>query len=360
MGCEAQLSSSSGNSGVVVLGADAGMGAPPRMGDGGEAGPLPDAGEPRDAGLSDVGEPVEDSGGLPPRDMAVQPVDAAPPPIDVPPLPIDAALPADRADDQQVCARWRAERRSVGNEWAPTPGSQDPCDPGTLTDEAQANAIRRTNLYRWLAGLEPVELNAGLRAQQQACAAIMNGINGITHQPAPNSACYTAEGAAGAGSSNLVAGTNAADSVDLYVGDRGVASLGHRRWVLNPSAANTTFGHKGRFGCMYSFSRERRHDVEFVAWPPPGPLPVQAAQGTWHISLYGRRAQQASVSMSIDGGPFEAVQAGQLPGNYGGQAQAFVWSAPQGVWAAGRQARVRVSGLQGEDIEYGVRFIDCR
>ncbi len=360
VGCEAVISSD---------------GVTPIVFDGGRV----DGGASLDEGLSgpdpDATPLTLDAGSAPEPDAGTPLVpDAAPAPVpDAAPAPVpDAAPPPDPGDPNartgaQVCAHWRAQHlRTDGPDYL-ADDPNDPCDHGTVPDAAQQNGIRRTNLYRWLAGLEPVGLEPRLLAQQQACAAVQMGMGGLNHHPPQNAACYTAEGAAGAGSSNLAAGAGLAHTVDLYVGDNGVASLGHRRWVLNPGAQVTTFGHKGRFGCMYSFSQGRPVEVDFVGWPPPGPVPVAAARGPFHVSLYRLRpAQGFRVEVSVDGGPFEAVDLTPLAGGFGGGVPAYIYGLPGGesyaaVWSPGREVQVAMRGLRDhQDVVFTTRFVACR
>ena len=189
----------------------------------------------------------------------------------------------------------------------------------------------------------------------------MAALNGLTHHPPEDAACYTPGGAQGAGSSNLALGADAAGSVDLYVADHGVPSLGHRRWVLNPSALVTAFGAKGQASCMYSFSMERRHDVAFVAWPPPGPMPIQAALGELSVSLYGvRPGPDFAIEVAWDDGLFEAVAVEALPGGFGAGSAYRFGSGAGARWQPGHSMHVALRGLgTSPDIEYTVELVDC-
>lgn len=268
--------------------------------------------------------------------------------------------PLEMRTEEAVCDRWRSDRINVGEGWAPT-GAGGECDPGTITAAAQQNALRRTNLYRWLAGAEPVTIDDSLLEQQQACAAIQVALGGLDHGPGPGAPCYTDAGARGAGSSNLSGGAGVADSVELYVGDRGVASLGHRRWVINPTARTTAFGWKSRYSCMYSFSSGRPHTVEVMAWPPPGPVPVDIPRGAFSVQLYGvRPGPDFTIAVGVDGAAPSPVAATRLPDGYGGRDPAYSFS-PGEVFAAGRVVEVVLDGLVGADpIRWRTRFVDCR
>ena len=269
--------------------------------------------------------------------------------------------PLEQRTEAEVCARWISDRVQAQPEWIPTPASNDPCDLGSVPEEAMSNAVRRTNLYRWLAGLAPVGIDAGRVAQQQACAVLLHGLGHLDHHPPANAPCYTPEGAAGAGSSNLAFGAGLADSVGLYVSDRGVASLGHRLWVLNPSMRVTAFGYRPQFSCMYSFSTEQAHAAEYVAWPPPGFVPAQAAQGRWHVAFYNLQPPQSlEVAISLDGGPEAPAVTTRLDSGYGRSRAVFSFDGPAGAWSAGRVARVRLGNVPSGEVQYTVRFVACR
>jgi hypothetical protein len=267
--------------------------------------------------------------------------------------------PLESRTREEVCARWRADRVDASPEW--TPGGADACDPGSVPDPAQQNGLRRTNLYRWLAGLPPAGLDAGHIPVEQACAALENGLGHLDHFPPEGSPCYSADGAAGAGSSNLAQGTGLADSVDLFVDDGGVPSLGHRRWVLSATLGNTAFGHRPPFTCMYAFDMSGQTDLDFIAWPPPGYVPDDAAHGRWSfVALRLQPAGPVSVDLSVDGGAPQTYAAEELPVGYGGQYPSYAFDPPAEVWADGREARVTVHGLSGGDVSYTVRFTACR
>lgn len=263
----------------------------------------------------------------------------------------------------EVCDRFRADFITVWPKWEPTPGSDDPCDPGTVPDEAHENGIRRTNLYRWLAGLPPVTSADELREQEQACAVVLAALGYLTHHPSSDAPCYSDAAAAGAGSSNLAVGAGLAGSVDLYIADHGVASLGHRRWVLNPSMQKTAFGAKNGFSCMYAFSwGGGGTDLAYVAWPPPGYVPLEAARGRFSLTLLTLGVtEETRVFIAIDDGSFEEVSFDVLPYGYGqGTTLAFDPPAPgTSLFSDERDVRVRITGTPQGDFEHTTLFVGC-
>lgn len=273
----------------------------------------------------------------------------------------DAPEPFRSRSEADICSRWQADHQAVYPEWESL-DDEDPCDPGVVPAAALDNALLRTNLYRWLAGSDPVVLDDDRFETQQACAVIQDAQGYLDHHPGESSPCYTPEGAAGAGSSNLAFGAGLAGSVDLYVGDNGVPSLGHRRWLLNPTATTTQFGHKSSWSCMYSFSMDGSASPSFVAWPPPGYVPESAARGTFSFSsMTLRPTSDTVVEVAIDDGAFETVPFTNLSWGYGwGETLSF---SPPGslwqVWSAGTTVRVRIRNTAAGDVAWTTHFVSC-
>jgi uncharacterized protein YkwD len=188
--------------------------------------------------------------------------------------------------ESEVCSRWNTERAPRASAtWTRQPA--DDCDTGELHPEFLDDAIRRLNLYRWLVGLSPVVLDANANNITQHCATTMAAANVFTHYLDMSHRCYTPEAGQGAGSSNIASGVRSpADSVDLYIFDRNVNSLGHRRWSFNPKMGKTGFGWRGRYSCMYSFDQSNRsgNNPEYVAYPAPGFFPSAALGGEWSFA----------------------------------------------------------------------------
>jgi hypothetical protein len=268
--------------------------------------------------------------------------------------------------EAEVCAHWAQEFQSTpGPDWE---GGAGQCDLGAVPEAAQLNAIRRTNLYRWQVGLAPVGLDEGRLEAQQACATVLAAIRQLNHTLSPQMPCYSAAAAQGASSSNLAGGGGLAQSVDLYVQDPGAgnAELGHRRWIFNPAMAQTAFGYRNGYSCMYAFSRGARHENDFVAWPSPGFLPVRAASGRFHVAFYGLRpSAEFRIEAALNDAPLAPVESWSLNTGFGQSRAAYRYAPPGGninaVWQAGNTLTVALRGLvDHNDIVFTTRFTDCR
>jgi uncharacterized protein YkwD len=121
------------------------------------------------------------------------------------------------------------------------------CRAGSLTASAKADVLARLNAIRALHRLPAVTYSEADDAQTAESSLMMVANNQLSHTPGANWLCYTAAGAAGAGSGNLFSSTSSAGFTDdQYLGgwltEGGSAKLGHRRWMLDPFLGRTSYG----------------------------------------------------------------------------------------------------------------------
>lgn len=125
------------------------------------------------------------------------------------------------------------------------------CRTGTLTAAEKAGVLSVVNAIRVAHGLAAVSQDsAGENEVMQT--ALMSAVNGrLSHEPTSTWRCYTAAGAQGAGSSNLYLGgpsaflplVSSASILASWLADVGSeATLGHRRWLLDPFLKQVAFG----------------------------------------------------------------------------------------------------------------------
>lgn len=157
------------------------------------------------------------------------------------------------------------------------------CQPGELTPAAKDRALESMNQIRALHGLAPVEYSSLYDEQVQAAALIQVAARRAGHFPAEDARCYTEDGAEGSRSSNLSYTGTGQSNIDpaanmvRWTHDAGnighIASVGHRRWVLNPFATYMSYGQA--FGHsvhkVSGFDDEppvsATVDVDYVAFP---------------------------------------------------------------------------------------------
>lgn len=191
-------------------------------------------------------------------------------------------------------------------------GNLDSCTPGTTSVAYRTAVLQRVNYYRTMAGVPGViSLNDTYNQKAQAAALMMSRNNALNHTPPSNWQCYSADGAAGAGSSNLALGVSGPGAINLFMRDNGSTNTaaGHRRWVLYPqtqqmgtgdipssaghSPANALVVFDSHGGDARPATRE-----PYVAWPPPGYVPYPVVYARWSFAYAGADFSSATVSMS--------------------------------------------------------------
>jgi hypothetical protein len=266
---------------------------------------------------------------------------------------------------ERICSRWNVDRADLSEgAWS---GSVASCDPGDMDASGRENALRVTNLYRWLCDLPPVDHDPVRDAANQACALMMHANGTLSHYPDASWACYSAEGASSAGQSNI-ATTPAVNAVDLYMVDPGNPNtLGHRRWILSNSLGPIGFGSTSGYSCMHVLYGSGTASASWTAWPPPGVVPFEALTPptTWGYSLdsTGWSVQSDEIDLSkaealvSSAGADLPVRTTALDANYGSRwAISFI---PQGWQAeAGRSYHIEIQGVT-PPITYDVNVVDC-
>ena len=201
-------------------------------------------------------------------------------------------------------------------------GDVDDCEAGSTSQQFRNSVIQRVNWYRQMAGLHPVTENQDSSKLAQHAALMMSAQGGLSHYPGTDWACFRAEGAAGAGSSNLSLGVSGVNAIDGYIQDPGPANVhvGHRHWILYPKLTTMGTGdipHRSQRGwpanALYvtnvdwSLPGEVREERGFVAWPPPGFVPPEVNWTRWSFSLEDADFSAASVEVADDSGTIEAA-----------------------------------------------------
>lgn len=267
---------------------------------------------------------------------------------------------------EATCARWNGDRADMGEgTWS---GSIAACDPGDISADGRANALKIVNLYRWLADLPTVDTSDDRNAEAQACALLMDANNMLSHDPPSDWTCWTQTAHDGASQSNISSGPGVS-SIDAYLTDGGNEdTLGHRRWVMSNSLGPIGLGSTGAMGasCMQNLTGTGKVGKAWQAWPPPGVFPLQAikpgrfggsldATG-WSIQSDKIKLDTATVTVTSGGSPL-AVTVTMLPGGYGSN---YALSIVPNGWqtTAGQTYSVSVAGTSSP-IAYDVQIVDC-
>jgi uncharacterized protein YkwD len=206
-------------------------------------------------------------------------------------------------------------------------GSLNPtCDPGEISAAAQTATFDVINFFRGMARVDPVVEDETRSDDAQAAALIMDANNFINHSPPAESTCYSAQGGAAAGSSNM-AGVAGARAIVLYM-ESVPPHAGHRRYILDPLTGAMGHGATDSYDALTVIGNPTNPAPEapdWVPWPSAGyfPAPLEP-NGLWSLSSsQGADFSIATVTVTNSFG-------GQLPVdvhpiNNGYSSPAVVW-----------------------------------
>lgn len=174
------------------------------------------------------------------------PVAVVPGPTPAPaPTPTPTATPAPAPTPSASPTTWSAAAAALYDVQPDVAG----CRAGTLKASVKAEFLARLNAIRALHQLPAVAYSDAEDAQEADSSLMMAVNKQLSHTPPASWTCYTASGAAAAGSSNLIGGWGTGlgfSSEDEYLGlwltEGGSASIGHRRWILDPFLGKTSYG----------------------------------------------------------------------------------------------------------------------
>lgn len=295
------------------------------------------------------------------------------------------AMPARALTREEVRERYAAiSDWTQGEIFVEEPAAQAPYAAGAVEEQALADALAYLNFLRALAGVAPVELDANLTSIAQY-GAVLSAANGyVSHDPpAPadmDAAFY--EKARYAAQSCNIARLNWSsqdvlrEAVAYFVRDDGeenLATLGHRRWALNPMMGATGFGlatdaEGASYATMYAHDLQGEAGTwKYVAWPSAGAFPAELMNGdlAWSISVaadwFDTEGAWVRLSDAVTGAVYEFPGEGGYfyvdEGAYG--AGACLIFRPEGVdgYAQNQVWRVEAGNASGQKIAYEVEMI---
>ncbi len=282
----------------------------------------------------------------------------------------DPVLPGDPAlhSEADVCTQWKNGNAITDpNPWTAGPTE---CDPGTLSRGGINDAVARINMYLWLVGLGPAVDDPQRNETNRWCAVVASwnppGTVPNPHSPPPTAKCYTAQGASGAGSSNLSWGVGVAQAITQFMIDNGnFTTFGHRRWIMSAGMGITGIGHYagggqyGRATCQYSFGGGKTYPApDWVSLPPPGFSPTALVNYVWtfhHKQSVGNATIKVTNAATSADMPMKTLK---LSGGYG--SYSTIGFQQQG-WTAksGDVFDVVVDGFTGGPLSYQVKASAC-
>lgn len=265
-----------------------------------------------------------------------------------------------------VCARWNADRADLT---APASTAHtSTCTAGEIDDAGHARVVRQIDLFRALAGLDPIHTDAALDAMAQSCSLMMEANEQITHTPPSSWTCWSQDGATSAARSNL-ATADAVHAIAMYMIDWGhPTTLGHRRWLLQRSNGPFGVGSAPGYSCLHALDTTPGDSspAAWSAWPPPGWFPIQAKtlpfggsldDAGWSVHAYVSSLSGAEVEVSDSSGALLEIQVNTLDPGYGNAPALRI--VPVG-WSmeAGETYTVAVGGIS-PPIIYSFEVVDC-
>lgn len=172
------------------------------------------------------------------------------------------------------------------------------CSTGTLKASVRTEMLTRVNALRALHGLPAVTYSDADNAQVDESSLMQAANNTLSHTPPTSWLCYTATGSTGAGSSNLIGGWGSGlpwssedDYLGLWLTEGGSASIGHRRWILDPFLGKIAYGRVAQQLPSGSRSDAASMKVFSFASAPPTPtgLPAFVAYpyGNYPVRYFG-------------------------------------------------------------------------
>lgn len=191
------------------------------------------------------------------------------------------------------------------------PSTTAPYSAGKVKASALQAAADRLSALRRIAGLPAVTLDLSLCENAQYGAVIQAANGSLDHypdQPAGMGDSFYQQAKSASASSNLAAGHTLTGAVDAFMDDSdasNIATLGHRRWQLNPTLGKVGFGYAVSGRGYSRYVAEKVHDrsgagcdYDFIGWPASGSFPAQLFDGdtAWSVTLNPAEYQAAVKS----------------------------------------------------------------
>jgi len=225
------------------------------------------------------------------------------------------------------------------------------CRAGTLKASVKADFLARLNALRALHQLAAVTYS-DVEDAQEADASLMMAVNKqLSHTPPTSWTCYTAGGATAAGSSNLIGGWGTGlgfNSEDDYLGswlsEIGSASIGHRRWILDPFLGKMSYGRVAVV--LPDGSRASAASMKVFNFAVGGPVPTSIpAFVAYPYGDYPARYFATSAFLSFSAVPGKTSAFG---------ANASVSFARATITVTGPNGALAVSDVSSDNTGYGL------
>jgi hypothetical protein len=182
---------------------------------------------------------------------------------------------------------------------------------GDTSQDYKDQILLRVNIFRRMAGAQPVTFDAEKGRKAQLAAMMMSANNDITHHP-PSTWKYWSQDAADAAlASALTIGIHGPSAILGFIQDYGEKNLpvGHRAAILWPpyrimATGNVPNGVEFRgAGVLWVndaarvIQKDPLFDDIFVGWPPRGYVPHYLLTGRWNVDSIERATLSTDINM---------------------------------------------------------------
>jgi uncharacterized protein YkwD len=231
------------------------------------------------------------------------------------------------------------------------PSDPASCRPGTLKASVRADVLARLNAIRALHNL-PAVTYSDVEEAAEAQSSLMMAVNRqLSHTPPTSWTCYTADGAAAAGSSNLIGGwgnglpfSTEENHLADWLTEYGSAAIGHRRWLLDPFLGTISYSrvtYQTADGQRWNAASLRVFNFT-TAPPPPRSIPAFVAYpyGDYPVRYFRAGDYLSFTAVPNSGGRFGA--------------NASVGYAGATISVTGPSGALAVSDVAADNLGYGV------
>ena len=235
-------------------------------------------------------------------------------------------------------------------------GSIVGCRAGHDSAAQAAATLSALNFARRLAGLSPAVLRASYSAKAQQAALVYAANGSLSHTIPSSWKCVTKDAQQAGARSNIALGVAGAKAIGAYLGDAGASNavVGHRRWILYPSARVFGSGSTATANALWVLGDRAAtghyRDPKWVSWPSAGYFPTQLEPGgRWSLSSdrYGDDFSAATVTVTTAAGVALPVRLQKPVAGYGNAT--LVWQVAGSLRPASwhtRSLTVRVANIR--------------
>lgn len=195
-----------------------------------------------------------------------------------------------------------------GEKYLVIPSASAPYDSGKLTDGYLTDGLNAVNMIRYIAGFPAdIELKEEYNIYTQHASVLLSAIGTLNHHPSKPADMddeFYDLAYIGTSKGNLAMGYGTiAKSIMGYMEDSddiNIDRVGHRRWILNPTAKYTGLGQTGYFYSYYAFDRSREEtiDYDYIAWPAVENHPNEYFETfhAWSVTLNNYKYKRPDIS----------------------------------------------------------------